>query len=266
MRVVGGSNPLVPTISFYIKKMETLLLTNDDGYLAEGIRSLKDHLSARYDVYIVAPDRERSGVSLSITINHPMRIFRVNDKEYVVDGTPTDCINIALQKIMPHWPDFIISGMNHGENLCEDVFFSGTVAGAYIGSLYGVPSMAVSLIDANKDHRFDFVQSAQITESILKKLLPLKNTDVVYNLNIPSPNNGNILVTSLGFKRYKPSLVERIDPRGQPYFWLGTGNPSSDGAEGTDLWATSRGNISLSALKYDLNNTEEKNKLSKIIA
>ncbi|HLP60405.1 MAG TPA: 5'/3'-nucleotidase SurE [Candidatus Deferrimicrobium sp.] len=246
--------------------MKTILLTNDDGYLAEGIRSLRDRLSTNYDVYIVAPDRERSGISLSITINHPMRIKRVNDKEYVVDGTPTDCINIALQKIITQQPDFIISGMNHGENLCEDVFFSGTVAGAYIGSLYGVPSMAVSLIDANKDHRFDFAEGARITEVVLEKLLPLKNTNVVYNLNIPTPHNGKILATSLGCKRYKPSLVERVDPRGMSYYWMGTGNPSCDGEEGSDLWATSRGNISLSVLKYDLNDTEERKKLSEIVA
>jgi 5'-nucleotidase len=245
--------------------MKTLLLTNDDGYLAEGIRNLKEYLSSRYDVYIVAPDRERSGISLSISINHPMRINRVNEKVYVVDGSPSDCVNIALQKVMPHWPDFIISGMNHGENLCEDVLFSGTVAGAYIGSLYGVPSMAVSLIDAKENKGYDFADGARITESVIEKLLPLKNTNVVYNLNIPTPNNGKILATSLGLKRYKPSLVERIDPRGRPYFWLGTGNPSSDGEKGSDLWAIGQGNISLSVLKYDLNNPEEMKKLAEII-
>ncbi|MDQ1351559.1 MAG: 5/3-nucleotidase [Acidobacteriota bacterium] len=245
--------------------MKTLLLTNDDGYLAEGIRYLKEHLSSRYDVYIAAPDRERSGISLSISINHPMRIKQVNERVFVIDGTPTDCINIALQKIMPHWPDFIISGMNHGENLCEDVLFSGTVAGAYTGSLYGVPSMAVSIIDAKDGRGYDFADAARVTESIIEKLLPLKNSNVVYNLNIPTPNNGKILATSLGLKRYKPSLVERIDPRGQPYFWIGTGNPSSDGDEGSDLWAISRGNISLSVLKYDLNDPAELKKLAEII-
>ncbi len=242
-----------------------VLLTNDDGYLAEGIQQLKKHLTPRYDVYIVAPDRERSGISMAITINNPLRVTKINEKEHVVDGTPTDCINIALQAIMPAWPDFIISGMNHGENLCEDVFFSGTVAGAYVGTIYGIPSMAVSLIADKKNKTFDFAGGARITEALLEKLLPLKNTNVVYNLNIPTPNDGNIHITSLGLKRYKPSLVERVDPRKREYFWIGTGNPASDGEEGTDLWAISRGMISLSVMTYDLNDSEEMQKLEEVL-
>lgn len=241
--------------------MKTLLLTNDDGYLAEGIQSLRRHLSQWYDVYIAAPDRERSGVSMSLTINQPLRLTRMDQNGYVVNGTPADCINIALRKIMPHWPDFIISGMNQGENLCEDVFFSGTVAGAFIGKMYGVPSLAVSLI-ADKNKGFDFENGASVTARVLEKLLPLKNTNIVYNLNIPNPNSGKVKVTALGEKRYQPSIVERIDPRGGDYFWIGTGNPTADGREGTDLNAVENGDISLSVLKYDLNDMEEMKKLS----
>jgi 5'-nucleotidase len=244
--------------------MKTLLLTNDDGYLSEGIQRLKDYLSSRYDVYMAAPDRERSAISMSLTINHPLRLNRISEKEFIVDGTPSDCINIALQKLMPQPPDFIISGMNEGENLCEDVFFSGTVAGAFIGHMYGIPAMAVSLIEDKKKKTFNFEEGARIAGQVLEKLLPLKNTNVVYNLNIPPHNNGKIVVTSLGLKRYKPSIVERTDPRGRDYYWIGTGNPTSDGEQGTDLQAIKGGNIVLSVLKYDLNDSKELKKLSEL--
>jgi 5'-nucleotidase len=250
------------------KKMKTLLLTNDDGILSTGLSYLKKFLSSKYesiyDIYVVAPDRERSGVSMSITINRPLRMNQMGEKEFSVDGTPVDCINIALQKIMPQWPDFIISGMNEGENLCEDVFFSGTVAAAYTGHLYGLPSLAVSLIPNKKTGEFDFNTGAHITGQVLDKLLPLKNTAVVYNLNIPYPTTGELIVTSIGLKRYKPTIVEKIDPRSRKYFWIGTGEPQSTGEPGSDLQAKADGNISLSVLKYDLNQPEEMNKLFEV--
>ena len=245
--------------------MKTLLLTNDDGILSTGLRHLKDFLFSkynnRYEIYVVAPDRERSGVSMSITINQPLRMNQMGEKEFAVDGTPVDCINIALQKIMPQWPDFIISGMNEGENLCEDVFFSGTVAAAYTGHLYGLPSLAVSLIQDKKTGEFDFDTGTQITGQVLDKLLPLKNTAVVYNLNIPYHSSGKLIITSLGLKRYKPTIVEKIDPRRRKYFWIGTGEPQNTGEPGTDLQTIANGDISLSVLKYDLNEPGEMNQL-----
>jgi 5'-nucleotidase len=251
--------------------MKTLLLTNDDGVLSPGLQHLKNFFSPGYDVYVVAPDRERSGISMCLTINQPLRLTRLGEKEFAVDGTPSDCINIALQSIMPKWPDFIISGMNEGENLCEDVFFSGTVAGAFIGHIYGIPSLAVSLVvdktntDTNdpQGKSPDFETGARITGQVLEKLLTLNNTNVVYNLNIP-PNvssKSKIKVTPLGLKRYKPSIVERVDPRGRKYYWIGTGTPVNTGDNGTDLHAVVNGDIALSILKYDLNDAEEMNKL-----
>ena len=191
----------------------------------------------------------------------------MGEKEFIVDGTPTDCVNIALQKVVPRQPDFLISGMNEGENLCEDVFFSGTVAGAFAGHIYGIPSLAVSLV-ADKtypsEERFDYEGGARITGRVLDKLLPLKDSSIVYNMNIPVGNSGKVVVTSLGLKRYKPTLVERIDPRNRKYFWIGCGDPMSIGEEGTDLLAITEGNISLSVLKYDLNAPKEMKKLSEL--
>ncbi len=245
---------------------KTLLLTNDDGYLAPGLTALADELSKHYDVYIVAPDRERSAISMTLTINRPLRLHQVEDKIFTLDGTPTDCINIALQKVMPKDPDFIVSGMNQGENIGEDVFFSGTVAGAFAGHIYGIPSLAVSMVPLKKEKEFlyNYKDAAQVTHRVLKKLLPLKNNSIVYNLNIPYTHNDTIMVTSLGMKRYKPSLVERIDPRGRTYFWIGSGYPTSEGGEGSDLNAAGKGYISLSVLKYDLNEPKEQKTLTEV--
>jgi 5'/3'-nucleotidase len=245
--------------------MKTLLLTNDDGYLSEGIQHLKRQLSESYDVYIVAPDRERSAVSMSLTINHPLRMKKINDKEYVIDGTPADCVNIGLQKILPKSPDFIVSGMNEGENLCEDVFFSGTVAAAFTGHMYGIPAMAVSLITDYSDAPVDYAEGARIAEKILAQLMPLKDTSIVYNLNIPQATNGKLAITSLGLKQYQPSIVERTDPRNRKYFWIGTGMPQLSGGAGTDLEAVKRGDISLSVIKYDINSPDDKQKLQEAL-
>jgi len=249
--------------------MKTLLLTNDDGILSKGINSLKEFLSSQknpqYEIYVVAPDRERSGISMSITINRPLRVRQMGDKEFAVDGTPVDCINIALQILLPKWPDFIISGMNEGENLCEDVFFSGTVSAAYTGHLYGIPSMATSLLQDKKTGKCNYKEGAHITADVLSKLLPLPYSNVVYNLNIPYRVTGPVMVTSLGLKRYKPTMEERIDPRGQKYYWIGTGEPQTSGEKNTDLQATAEGHSSLSVLKYDLNDPKETQTLTEVL-
>ena len=126
--------------------MIKLLLTNDDGFFSPGIQKLKDILSDKYDLYIVAPDTEKSAISMALTLNSPLRVTKIAERVFAVNGTPADCVNLAVQKIMPAPPDFIISGMNLGENLSDDVYFSGTVGGAFSGYLYNIPSMAVSLL------------------------------------------------------------------------------------------------------------------------
>jgi 5'-nucleotidase len=239
--------------------MKTILLTNDDGVYSEGIVRLRDHLAETHEVYIVAPDRERSAISMALTLNHPLRIDHLKDNIYATDGTPADCINLAIQKILPRRPDFIISGMNFGENLSEDIFFSGTVGAAFAGYLYGIPSMAISLIPDQGDARpgSDQVrQGAKITDKILSKLLSAKKIPVVFNVNIPIRNNGKILLTSLGNKRYKPEIIEKKDPRGKMYYWIGTGNPVYVGEKGTDIWAIRNRYISLSAIYYHLSKND----------
>lgn len=239
--------------------MKTILLTNDDGVYSEGILRLKDYLEKTYTVYIVAPDRERSAISMALTLNHPLRIERLKERIFSTDGTPADCINVAIQKILPRRPDFIISGMNFGENLSEDIFFSGTVGAAFAGYLYGIPSMAISLIPERfQTHpgNDQLQHGVEITQKILAKLLFAKKIPVVFNVNIPVRNNGKILLTSLGNKRYKPEIIEKKDPRGKMYYWIGTGDPVYLGNKGTDIWAVRNGYISLSAIYYHLNRND----------
>lgn len=248
--------------------MKTILLTNDDGVMALGIQHLKNALSIHYDVYTVAPDRERSAVSMALTINHPLRLKQIEDKKFSVDGTPSDCVNIALQEVLPQWPDFIVSGMNEGENLCEDIYFSGTVAGAFTGHMYGIPSLAVSLIGENTPtgYSFDYEAGTRFTLYVLEKLLPLKTTSAFYNLNIP-PNttkDSKLLVTYPGLKRYKPSVVKKTDPRGKNYYWIGNGYPGQIGEEGTDLHAVKNGNVSISPLRYSAHGHQEMKDLENV--
>jgi 5'-nucleotidase len=245
--------------------MKTILLTNDDGFYSKGLTTLRAELEKEHRVVVVAPDSEKSAISMALTLNHPLRITQVEANVYAVNGTTSDCVNIALQKILPVRPDFVVSGMNLGENLSEDVFFSGTVGGAFSGHLYGIPSLAVSLIAGlgqYQQREFEFVEGARIAASILNKLLACSHDNVIYNLNIPHPHCGEIALTTLGSKRYTPDIIERTDPRGGKYYWIGTGTPNYDSREGSDIWAVQQGLISLSIIKYDLNSKEELHRLA----
>jgi 5'-nucleotidase len=245
--------------------MKTILLTNDDGYFSAGIQALKEHLSDRYDIYIAAPDNERSAASMALTINRPLRIQKIKEKEYAIDGTPVDCVNVAVQKLLPCKPDIIISGLNLGENLSEDIFFSGTVGAAFSGYLYDIPSVAVSLISdiwSLNQGKFNLEDGVKITNKIVEEILKIPEIIVVYNVNIPYKNNDKILITAPGTKRYRPDIIENTDPRGQKYYWIGTGNPTAAGGKKSDVWAVKNGYISLSPLKYDLTNLEVMKKIA----
>lgn len=236
--------------------MNTILLTNDDGIHSEGLQALKRELEKSWEVFVVAPDKEMSATSMSLTLNHPLRVIPAGPRSWAVSGTTSDCVNIALQKLLDKRPDFVMSGMNLGENLAEDVFFSGTVAGAFSAHLYGIPSLAVSLTTSLGNyhrHDFDFEKAAALSVSVLERVRPLAFNGAVYNLNIPLPNSGRVLVTRLGSKRYYPDIIERDDPRGKKYFWIGVGEPRYEMTEGSDVWAVGNSHISLSLIKYSLN-------------
>jgi 5'-nucleotidase len=244
--------------------MTSILLTNDDGYFSPALQCLRARLLPEFAVTVVAPDQERSAVSMALTLNRPLRVKTVEPGVFAVDGTPSDCVNLAMQALLPSPPDLIVSGMNLGENLAEDIFFSGTVGGAFSGFLYGVPALALSLIGERSNggpYKFAIESGADMAIMLIRRLLAYAQKPQVYNANIPFHCNGRVRVTDLGLKRYTPDIISRVDPRGQPYYWIGTGKPTYDGAAGSDIEAIMQGYVSLSVINYDLKAPVETDRL-----
>jgi 5'-nucleotidase len=234
-------------------KKPLIFLTNDDGFFSEGIEALFRSLRALGRVFIVAPDRERSATSLSLTLRRPLRVQRIKPNVYAVDGTPADCVYLAAQKLLPRKPDLLVSGLNTGPNLGQqDISYSGTVAAALQGSFLRIPSIALSVIpDVSKKFHFDF--AAQIVSQLVKRLLKTKLPQgVTLNVNIPPPPFKGVKITSLGQKRYNPEIIEKKDPRQNTYYWIGTGNPVPSGGKDSDIAAISRGYVSITPLHTDL--------------
>jgi 5'-nucleotidase len=234
-------------------KKPLVLLTNDDGYFADGIQVLARHLKAAAQTYLVAPDREKSATSLSLTLRRPLRVERIKKEVFAVDGTPADCIYLALKMILPESPSLIISGINRGPNLGQqDISYSGTVAAAIQGTFLGVPSVAVSAIP-NVQGDYDFDPAAEfvvrLARRILKRGLP---AGLTLNINIPPPPFKGSRMTILGEKRYNPEIVEKRDPRDNVYYWIGSGKPTPIGGRRSDVYAVSRGYISVTPLHTDL--------------
>ena len=230
-----------------------ILLTNDDGYFADGILALASHLKRAAETVVVAPDREKSATSLSLTLRRPLRVERIKKDVFAVDGTPADCIYLALKMILPRNPCLIISGINRGPNLGQqDISYSGTVAAAIQGTFLGIPSVAVSAVP-NVQGEHDFDLSAEfifkLAKRILKKRLP---AGLTLNINIPAPPIQGARMTKLGEKRYDPEIVEKRDPRDNTYYWIGSGKPTPIGDRTSDVWAVARGYISVTPLHTDL--------------
>lgn len=230
-----------------------ILLVNDDGILAEGIIALARAARRLGRVYVVAPDRQRSATSLALTLHGPLRVKRLRPAWYAVDGTPADCVYLAVCKLLPRRPDLILSGVNRGPNLGRhDVAYSGTVAGAIQGTFIGIPSLAVSqLPDANG--RFDFEKAASIAVRIGRRLwngavLP----GITLNCNVPPPPVRGIRLAKLGERCYSPEISEVKDSRRKSVFWIGAGNPKTKDGRGTDIDAIRLGYASLTPLHSDL--------------
>jgi 5'-nucleotidase len=230
-----------------------ILLTNDDGFFHVGILSLARGLKELGKLYIVAPDRERSACSLALSLRQPLRVQRIKSTVFAVDGTPADCIYLAMRKLLPRPPDLIISGMNPGPNLGQqDTSYSGTVSAAIQGSAFDVPAMAVSLIaDLNGDFHFRAAMPivSGIARFLFKHGLP---PGVALNVNIPPPPIAGLRITKLGIKRYEPEIIEKKDPRENSYFWIGRGNPRVFGDDESDIKAAQQGFISVTPLHLDL--------------
>lgn len=233
-----------------------ILCTNDDGYLAAGIRVLASAAKSLGTVTMVAPDREQSATSHSLTLHHPLRARRSTDGTWVVDGTPTDCVILAVNELLPTVPDVCVSGINHGPNMGEDVLYSGTVAAAMEATVIGIPAVAVS-------YTGDRYEELEGWEAVIRSLLEgiLRQPDfpkhTLFNVNLPgcSPDDvKGIRVTSLGKRRYSEAITRANDPSGKEYFWIGGGSVHWKGHDDSDFQAVRDGYISVTPLHLDLTN------------
>lgn len=235
-----------------------ILLSNDDGILAAGLRCLAKELSTIAEITIVAPDRNRSGVSNSLTLDRPLQIIQHAEREYSVNGTPTDCVHLAITGLLDELPDMVISGINEGANLSDDVLYSGTVAAAMEGRFLGLPAIAVSLAGETMQHyQTAALVIRQIVENIREN--PLPNSSIL-NINVPDlpfSDIKGIQMTRLGARHLARPMLESVNPRGQPVYWVGLPGEMQDAGQGTDAFAIKSGYVSVTPLQLDLTKYEE---------
>jgi 5'-nucleotidase len=233
-----------------------ILVTNDDGYLADGLRVLARAAARLGDVNVVAPDREQSATSHSLTLHYPLRVRSADGGVMVVDGTPTDCVVLAVGELLAERPDFVLSGVNHGANLGDDVLYSGTVAAAMEATILGIPSVALSFTGRDRDelHRWEDVLAALLQQLIGRSSFP---KETLFNVNLPAVEPdaiAGIRVTTLGRRAYVGSLTRAADPNGREYFWIGGGESKWWGSDESDFRAVHDGYISVTPLHLDLTN------------
>ena len=233
-----------------------ILLSNDDGVLARGLDALRRALEGTGEVFVVAPERDQSGASRSLTLDRPLRVRRMGDRVYSVDGTPTDCVLLAVRGIpdmVRVLPDLIVSGINHGPNLGDDVTYSGTVAAAAEGSLMGITGVAISLSSWEPAH---FETAARVARIVVDQLRerPVP-AGTLLNINVPDLPFASLRgtqVTRLGRRVYPDVIVAELDPRGKPCYWIGGDKPTWVPGEGTDFEAVEAGFVSITPLRLDL--------------
>jgi 5'-nucleotidase len=243
----------------------TILVTNDDGIHSKGIQVLAKALQEAGKVYVVAPDREESAIAHSLTLHRPLRVEKIKRSYYAVDGTPADCVHLGVNVLLPGRPDLIVAGINKGGNLGDDVTYSGTVSAAFEGTLLGIPSFAVSLV-ARSHFKFDAAArfAVRMARHVIKHGLP---KDTLLNINVPNLAEKEIKpyrITRQGRWVHNGSgVIEKIDPRGKKYYWIGSGQLVFDRKKDTDFVAVSRGHISVTPLHLDLTNDSSIRELKK---
>lgn len=230
-----------------------ILLSNDDGYHAAGLAALARRLGALADTVIVAPDRNQSGSSHSLTLDNPLRVGRTDDGVYFVNGTPTDCVHVAITGLLPDEPDMVVSGVNHGANLGDDVLYSGTVAAAVEGRFLGLPAIAVSLVGDDLEYLDTAAQAAAVlVEKLQAEPLP---ADTILNVNVPGRKFDDLAgyqSTRLGFRHRAEPIVPQTDPKGRTVYWVGPAGVGQDAGPGTDFHAVQNGYVSVTPLQVDL--------------
>jgi 5'-nucleotidase len=241
-----------------------ILISNDDGYRARGIHALREGLQGLGDLTVVAPDRNRSGASNSLTLELPLRVGQAEADVYFVEGTPTDCVHLAVSGLFPFEPDMVVSGINDGSNLGDDVLYSGTVAAATEGRFLGKPAVAVSLhTDGLRgDAVRHFETGAHFARQIVQRLIATPfaaalGRATILNVNVPNISIAEvegIKVTRLGNRHRSEAVIKAEDPRGRPVYWVGPAGASQDAGPGTDFHAIAEGYVSVTPLTVDLTN------------
>jgi 5'-nucleotidase len=231
-----------------------ILVTNDDGIFSEGIKLLARALAPLGEVYVVAPDREQSASGHSLTLSRPLRLRKIEERWYAVDGTPTDCVSLAVQWLLKEQPpELVVSGINFGVNLGNDVTYSGTVSATFEGSLLGIPSVAFS---QEIGERFSFEDGAQLAGKLVGEVIRELRAGtlpdrLLLNVNLPAGRIRGVRWTRLGHRRYRQVVVEKVDPRGRKYYWI-AGTPEWREEDGTDYSALAAGYASVTPLHLDL--------------
>ena len=230
-----------------------ILLSNDDGYYSAGLAALAAAIRPLADIVIVAPDRNQSGASHSLTLDAPLRVGESGEQAFFVNGTPTDCVHLAITGLLQEEPDMVIAGINHGANLGDDVLYSGTVAAAVEGRFLGLPAIAVSLVGENLKN---FGAAAEAVSVLLRKLdrHPLP-PDTILNVNVPDipfADMQGFQATRLGFRHRAEPVVRSKDPKGRPLYWVGPAGAGQDAGPGTDFYAVDHAFVSVTPLQVDL--------------
>jgi 5'-nucleotidase len=233
--------------------MKTILITNDDGIHSPGLLALQQALAELGRTIVIAPDMDNSAVSHSLTMNRPLKIHELRKNFYTVNGTPTDCVAIGLKVILNSLPDLLVSGINAGTNLGDDISYSGTVSAAIEGTMYGVPSMALSV---GGELPYDFRAAMQIAACMAGKILQNSlPANTLLNINVPSGSvYKKIRVTRQGRRLWENSIHETLDPRGIKHYWIGGGTAAPDPGEDTDVHTFACGNVSITPIQLDLTN------------
>lgn len=240
-----------------------ILISNDDGVHAPGLAHLAEALSKVGDITVVAPDRNRSGVSNSLTLDNPLRVVTAANGFNSVNGTPTDCVHIAVTGLLKEMPDLVVSGINEGSNLSDDTLYSGTVAAATEGRFLGLPAIAVSLMGPRCEH---YDTAAQVAKNLVEQLktTPLSYSTIL-NVNVPDlpfSELRGVQVTRLGTRHIAEPTIKTLDPRGRKIFWIGQPGPEEDAGPGTDFYAVNSGYVSITPLQLDITHYKVLDELS----
>jgi 5'-nucleotidase len=235
-----------------------ILLSNDDGYFAPGLNILAEHISKIADIIVVAPERNRSGASNSLTLDRPLTVRKAGNGFYYLNGTPTDCVHLAVTGLIEEVPDMIISGINDGANMGDDTIYSGTVAAAMEGYLLGIPSFAVSMSQHNATH---FETAAKVIVELIEhykaKTFP---APILMNVNVPDVPYAELkgkVVTRLGKRHKAEPVIKSTSPRGDTLYWVGPAGSAADAGEGTDFYAVANNQVSLTPLQADLTHHQQ---------